>query len=166
MFAAFIPIVLIEAIILRRSLMLEFVAALKLSARINLISTIAGIPLAWLLMFLLELATGIPIGMWFDGHHASQLPDSIGALLSVTLWSAWVGPGNGSGYWMVPAASLSLLIPSFLISYWLEAMVAGTVLADRQRTLVRSAVLRANLATYAMLAVLVGAWLTYSIVTQ
>src|SRR5262245_54837395 len=54
----FLPVVLVEAGIARRVLGLRFWDGLKLSLKANAWSTVAGVPLACLLMFVLGLFLG------------------------------------------------------------------------------------------------------------
>jgi len=63
--------------------------------------------------------------------------------------------------WMVPAAGMWLLIPSFFMSWWLELRVAARMLPDAPRAWVNSAVLRANLLTYVLLEALVLGYFLY-----
>ena len=55
---ALIPIILVESEIFRRALQLPFRSLIKPIGKANLVSTLVGIPLAWLAMLLLEFAIG------------------------------------------------------------------------------------------------------------
>jgi hypothetical protein len=150
MVAAFIPIVLVEAAILAKRLAIPFRRALLASARANGISTIVGVPLAWLGMALLQIVGADTLGPTSDTSLARVLGAVGGAL-----WLYPEGAGNG---WMIPTAVLALLVPTFFMSVWLEWRVLRRRLEDVDRTRVRNAVWIANVVSYSALFVL-GVWL-------
>jgi hypothetical protein len=63
MLVALIPIVFIEAWVLRASLGLPTSQTLRLSLLSNLASTVIGIPVAWVVLVLLEIPAGTALGL-------------------------------------------------------------------------------------------------------
>ena len=59
--------------------------------------------------------------------------------------------------WMLPVAALILLVPFFLVSWQTEALIIKRMTVT-ERHLVGSAVFRANLWSYALLAALIVGW--------
>ena len=55
MICALVPVIAIEAIVIHRNLSLPYRRAFVGSAKANVISTLVGVPLAWVLMLALEL---------------------------------------------------------------------------------------------------------------
>jgi hypothetical protein len=168
MLLALIPVVFIEAWIMRPRLELTSGKALKLAAIANLVSTVVGIPLTWMVLAGLEmLSTG--------GGMAYGLSTPWQRILSVTVQAPWLVPYESDLYWMVPAATLALLPAYFLASWGIEYAVIRMLLRipvssifETERTLspgrpVRRAVLFANLGSYTILAVLTLLWLGIAI---
>ena len=57
MMLALVPVVLLEGLIVSRSMSLKFTEAIKGMAFANVVSTVVGIPIAWALMLGLNFAT-------------------------------------------------------------------------------------------------------------
>ncbi len=72
MFAALLPVIAVEAWILRRRLTLPLGRAVKGSVVANLASTIAGVPIAWAVMFGAEFALLSGISHFVDRYHWSM----------------------------------------------------------------------------------------------
>ncbi len=104
----------------------------------NLGSTLAGIPLAILLEIV--VATSTPL------YHRSWDPKD-----------TWFRE------WMLPAGGVLLLIPFFLMSWWIEAPIAAWILDDLPTRIVDNAVRDANLVTYGLLAALLSTVLVIAI---
>lgn len=151
MLVALVPVIALETWVLGRYLRARFVHMLKPVTVANLVSTIAGIPLTWFALVVVQVLSG--------GGSAHGLDTPMRKLLAVTWQAPWLIPYEGNLDWMIPAASLTLLVPFFLISYGIEAWVIVRLLPDRPATPVRAGVFRANLASYACLAVLNVCWL-------
>jgi hypothetical protein len=100
-----IPIIIIEAIFLSKKLELPISGAFKTTIISNLVSTIVGIPLTWLLLVLIQVLAG--------GGGAFGLDTTLGKVLSVTLQAAWLIPYESDLHWMIPVAGLILLFPFF-----------------------------------------------------
>jgi len=92
MLCALIPIIFIEAEVARRRLKLPYGKAFNAAAKANALSTGAGVPLAWAVMLVIELATMYPIAAAADKWHWSF--DSPVLYLSFVLAMAWGGATN------------------------------------------------------------------------
>ena len=66
--------------------------------------------------------------------------------------------------WNAPVAGMALLVPFFLLSWWIEAPIAAWVLDPIPELIVDHAIRDANLATYALLALLIGGLLAVATV--
>jgi len=170
MLLALIPIVVIEAWIMRPRLELTSGKALKIAAIANLVSTVVGIPLAWLVLVGLELLST------HGGSASFGLSTVWQRILSVTVQAPWLIPYESDLYWMVPAATLALLPANFLASWGIEYAVIRMLLRIPASSIfetermsspgrpVRNAVFLANLGSYMILAVLALLWLGIAIV--
>ena len=104
MFLALIPVILIEWVVLTRAGAHIWESLLAMSVA-NLGSTLAGIPLAIVLEIV--VATNTPLY-----HESSDTEDT------------WFRE------WMLPVGGVLLLIPFFLLSWWIEAPIAAWILDD------------------------------------
>lgn len=146
-----IPIILIEAFYLSRRLGLKTARAVKTATISNLISTLAGVPLTWLLLVLIQIVTG--------GGRAFGLDTMLGKVLSVTFQAAWLIPYESELYWMIPVAGLVLLVPFFFVSWWSEYLVTKKILQDHPAQTVKVVVRNANIITYTLLVLWpIGFW--------
>jgi hypothetical protein len=154
-----IPIIIIESIFLSKKLELPISGAFKTTIISNLVSTIVGIPLTWLLLVLIQVLAG--------GGGAFGLDTTLGKVLSVTLQAAWLIPYESDLHWMIPVAGLILLFPFFFASWWSEYFVSKKMLKEHSAQRVKIAVLNANIITYALLAFWpIGFWVMNSATTQ
>lgn len=158
-----IPVIIIEWIILKKKLgdfsskHLFYAALLS-----NFLSTLAGIPLAWGCMLCLQFL--IPGGL---GTFPS-FNDFWRYFLGATVQAAWLIPYEDQFYWMIPTAFIVLLIPFFLVSYWVEAFTTLTFLnpsIDRTN-IVKKAVWDANIYSYGFLFITSIIYLLYQIITH
>lgn len=139
-----IPIILIEAIFLSKKLELSASSAAKTTTIANLVSTIVGIPLTWLLLVLIQMLTG--------GGGAFGLDTTLGKVLSVTFQAAWLIPYESDLHWMIPVAGLVLLMPFFFVSWWTEYFVSKIMIKEQPAQRVKVEVRNANIITYTLLA--------------
>jgi hypothetical protein len=158
MFFALVPIILIEAYVIRRRLNLRFRISSIASAAANVVSTIIGIPVAWGAMLALHLLT--------TGGYAKGIQTLSQKIVAVTLQAAWLIPYRSEGYWMIPTAAIVLLVPNYLISVWLERLVARRILRDTDRTRVDATVRLANIVSYSGLLILCLALLAYGFLAK
>ena len=165
-----VPIILLEAWLLRKWLGLEIWPAIKSSALANIASTIIGVPGAWAVMFGLEflLVTSlsrVPSLERLLDKSQSPVANVVGALLA----SAWLGPSDKDLDWMIPVAALGLLIPTYFISVLIEALIVDHMVSllegdpSLTSTRVRRVVRNANLVSYGLLATGTIGWLFVSL---
>lgn len=156
---AFIPIVLIEYRILRKTLKTETPRRLIfITTGANLFSTVIGIPIIYFLLLLLEIF--IPGG---DGTFP-YLTEFWRRVLSVTLQAPWLIPYESEFYWMIPVACAFLFIPFYFMSSWIESIIIAYYLRNSYQSRdVKKAVWKANQASYAFLYIIIAGWLIYGI---
>jgi len=155
-----IPIIVVEGLLCRKWLRLSTGEAMKLNAASNLVSTLAGVPLAWGLMLALQLGVG---AVMFKSGLIDKWEGPVAIAIYVLFASAWISPDET---WMLPAATLVLLVPFFFASYWVEYLVMKRILDKREGQppdftygKLRIAVRNANLVTYGAMFVGVAVWL-------
>lgn len=157
MVLALVPVVVLEMKVLGNRLGLTPRMALKVSAWSNILTTFVGVPLTWATLTVLEWSTG--------GGRAYGIDSPVKKFLAVTWQAPWLIPyeANKNLYWMVPAAAMWLLVPTFFMSWWLEYLVAARILRETDRTLLKSAMFKANLLSYAMLELCALCWLAFEV---
>jgi hypothetical protein len=138
-----VPIVLIEALYLQKSLALTFGHAIRGSLLANAVSTLVGIPLTWIGLVVLEATTG--------GGRAYGLGSLLGRVGAVTWQAPWLIPYESNLHWMIPVAGTVLLVPFFFVSWWIEYLICVTRFTSVSPVAVRRAVRDANLITYGLL---------------
>ena len=137
---ALVPVVGLEAALLRRSLAIPWRQAIRDVFGANLLSTFVGVPLAWAAQVAGQLALG--------GGVAWDLSTPLDRLAAVIVQSGWLIPYENELHWMVPAAALWLLLPCLLVSiaveqWWLRRCWSGLPV----RRILRAVVL-ANCVSY------------------
>lgn len=148
MVLALIPTVLIEGYVILRATRLTTRKAFTTTTVANLASTFVGIPLAWVFMYLVAMATHFG----FRGQPISQI-------LKVVLSAAWADPGMDDHAWKVHLAMLVMQIPAFVLSVLIERWVFRAYYPTIDRKLIGRAVLTANAITYALLCAMFACWL-------
>ncbi len=138
-----IPIIIIEAIYLSKKLQLQEKEAIKTATASNLLSTIVGVPLTWVILVLIQMITG--------GGSAYGIDTLFDKALAVTWQAPWLIPYEPELNWMVPVAGLVLLVPFFFVSWWSEYFITKKMHKNIEPILVKAHVLRANLITYSLL---------------
>jgi len=145
-----IPVSIIEAVVYSQKLGITFKNTMWPSFVSNLVSTIVGIPIAWLLLLLIELVT--TFGRPFD------LSTFFGQIMTVALQSAWFMPPNtnaGSAMsWMLPLTFVVGLIPAFFISIWIEARIVMKFFKEKDGVEIKKVVKKANIYSYGALIIL------------
>lgn len=158
-----IPVVATEAFLCKKWLGLSTWTALKANAASNLASTLLGIPGAWAIMLAVEFGT---MGLVERIPKLQNWDTPLSNTIFLILDSAWLGPIRGDSIWIVPAATLVLLVPFFFASYSIEYLVLKFMVgeSDEQRRnftdhRLRIAVRNANLVTYGAMFVGTVIWL-------
>ena len=155
MIVALIPVILIEALVLGRALEAGMVSKLKAVSIANVVSTFVGVPFTWCGLVALQGLTG--------GATDHGIATPAQRLLAVTWQAPWLIPYEGELHWMVPTASLVLLVPFFFASYVIEANMICRMEPHAPSARIRPAVFRANLMSYVLLAVANLGWLLWSL---
>ncbi len=163
MVVALVPVIVIEGLLCKKWLGMTTRQALGSNALSNLASTIVGVPLAWAILVGLEFGT---MGMVNASPALQNWNSPIATAVSFVLTSAWIGPVEGSQDWMVPAATLVLLVPFFFASYFVEYQVIRSMVGKFESrgplltaSRVKAAVRNANLVTYGIMFLATSAWL-------
>lgn len=117
MLVLLVPVIAVEGFLYRRWLELAMWQALKCSGVSNLVSTVIGIPVAWGIMVGVEFGT---MGLADSTHYIRTWQSPIAEAVLFFLSSAWIAPVEGKTAWLIPSATLALLIPFFFASYLIE----------------------------------------------
>ncbi|MBI4271066.1 MAG: hypothetical protein HY615_12080 [Candidatus Rokubacteria bacterium] len=152
------PIVLLEAEIARRRLALTYRRGVQVTAIVNIVSMLVGIPVTWGVLVVVELVA--------TGGRALGLGTLARRIAAVTVQSPWLIPYEADLGWMIPVAALVLCVPFFFMSVFVEAFIARRLLASHAPAHVRSWSWRANLASYGAIVALGAAGLLYSTLTR
>ncbi|MBI3551836.1 MAG: hypothetical protein HY077_04905 [Elusimicrobia bacterium] len=131
---SFFPVVFIEALLYRNRLAISLPAALSSSLKANLASTLAGLPLAWIIV------TGLgglvhPGGAFDPGGFSTEL-----------LWR-----GRYGEFFLVVLLQLG---PAYFVSVWIERAVLVQSFQSVDKDKLLSLSWAANTASYAFLFVL------------
>jgi hypothetical protein len=149
MLIAFIPVVLIESVVLCRMLGLKRWVGLKQTAVANLVSTLVGVPLAWVAQ--MPGAFAFWAGTIAVSPQGEMLSD-FHRVLAATLGAAHLGPIDDPAMrWMTLVALLFSLIPAFFASWLIEYRIIARR-AGLEKWACRTAIFQANLASYCFLA--------------
>lgn len=150
MLIALAPVVAIESVVVRREANVGTERLVIDVFLVNLASTLAGIPIAWILMFMIEMI-GVSVIREFP---RTPLNEVLAFLLSV----AWLWPTREFMPWIVPAATLVLLVPYCLASVIVERAILVRRWSHIEKSSVCAAVWRANLISYAALFIITTIW--------
>jgi len=166
MVLALVPVILVEGLLIRRWVSQSHRDTFWGVTKANVLSTLIGVPAAWLAMLIVEFVIGYPLVLAADKFHWSA--ESLALKVSMfLLTAAWVGPPNeGSEVLTVAAASAVLLVPSFYISVWIERRACLRAWPSVDPQSVRRGVFFANVASYGVLFLLACAWITYELMRR
>lgn len=162
MLALLIPIIVTEGFLCKKWLGLSTWEAMKSNACSNLLSTIVGIPFAWAVMLLVQFGAS---GLASKSSAIQNWHSPLAEVVMIVVGAAWIGPADGA-VWMIPAATMALLIPFFFASYGIEYLVLHFMVGmpeggppNLAYPRVRTAVRNANLVTYGVMFVAAAIWL-------
>lgn len=147
-----IPIILIEYVYYRKRLDVarEKVAIHTVIA--NLITTIIGYPLSWVLHLAVQ---------WTIRIDESMSIDNLLRVTQVVLFqTALLSPRESHLYWLLPVAGMVGLVPAFFVSYFFEKWYLKKTL-DKPTNLI-STVWKAHLLSYSFLALFLVGYLGYN----
>ena len=154
---ALVPVIVIETVVMMRLLKTTLGRTAVVMTVANLVTTVVGVPLTWGAMFGLQALLG-------GGGAGPDIGTIAGKVFAVTVQAPWLLPYQEQIRWMVPAAALFLLVPFFFASWLIEYWVARWTMRDLDRRALRRAVMWANLASYALLALVALGFLVAAIV--
>lgn len=155
---ALLPIILIEAFILKRLVAISNWQSIGVSGAVNLLSTYVGLPLTWALLVFVQLITG--------GDGVPRVAPFWQKFLAVTWQAPWLVPYDKDLDWMLPTATLVLLVPFYFVSVIVERLLAQRLLRQCDRATVRGAIVRGNQWTYGLLAIFVLGWLALAVMSR
>ena len=155
---ALVPVILLETEVVRRRLSLPYRQAIAGVAKANVLSTAVAVPVAWLIMFVVELCVGFPL---LSAAMKRDWPVEHPVLKYVlhALTAAWVS-GSVSG---IAFAAAVLLVPTFFIAVFLERRSCRRSWSDLGRAGVDRSVGYANLASYSLLFLAAWAWFGWAV---
>ena len=158
MLCALVPVIVVEALLIRRWVSLSYREAFAGISKANLLSTAVGVPLSWGIMLAIEFAVMLPTAIAADRWHwklDAPVFQVFGFLLSI----AWLGPMERHLQWLIPTAAALLLIPCFYVSVWLERRACLRSWPSADPAVVRRGVYLTNLASYALLFAMACGWI-------
>ncbi len=123
MWVILVPIILLEAAVGTKLLHIGFPEAVQISALANIVSTLIGIPITWLILLVIEMRVG-------KGGGVYDISTVWGKIASVTIQSPWILPFPRLDI-VVPAAALFLCIPFYLMSVMTECLSAQLITQGR-----------------------------------
>jgi hypothetical protein len=143
---AFVPIVLLEAMILRRLMATPLRRALLSTFAGNFVSSLVGIPLTWVILAALELTCcGAAFGLSTLGSK----------VYAVTVQAPWLIPYEKDLSWMVPWALVAMAVPCFMASVLIEAPINRLFFKSAPSRAVWRATAIANACSYLLLGLLI-----------
>jgi hypothetical protein len=171
MVAALIPVILVEALYMRKRIVCGWWTILWTVGWANVVSTVVGVPIAWLVMVFCEFGIAMPVGSNFP---ASFQNSAIGRFSLVLLSAPWLNPlSEGDAAWAIPLAAFVLLVPFLFISIWIEQIVVRRLLpksviialqtGDTPDQALKRAVRNANVISYSILFAAATIWLLYGL---
>jgi hypothetical protein len=166
MLCALVPVILLEALVIRRSLALSFGSAFIGVGRANVYSTVVGVPLAWGLMFVVQLALSLlllPLALAQHKWHWTVLDSPVFQAVGFLISLAWEIPVKHQLYWIVPTAATLLLIPCFFVSVRLERRSCLRSWPNADPAAVKQGVFIANVWSYGLLFAITCAWVFYQL---
>ena len=161
MIGALIPVIVIEAFVIRKRLVLWYARAFAGAAKANLVSTLVGVPLAWAIMLAVEFATLYPTVLAAEKWHW-RLDQSPVLYIFYVLGMAWTGPAAHSA-WPIALAATLLLIPTFFVSIRIERPLYRRFYTEQDTVSVDYACWFANLFSYALLFLAACGWIAWEV---
>jgi hypothetical protein len=161
-----IPVIVVEALLIRRWVSLTHRDAFWGVTKANVISTLLGVPAAWLAMLIVDFIVGIPLLAAADRFHWNA--DSLALKVSAFfITAAWIDPAEDrSAVFAIAAAYSVLLVPSFYASVLIERWICLKAWPNADGGSVRRGVFFANIASYGVLLALACACMAYELVSR
>jgi hypothetical protein len=118
-------IIVLEAMVAACILKINVKQCFALATIANLISTLVGIPVTWIVLLIFEILTEMLF--WIMPWLRSA---PIGFILETIMQTPWLGPLINAPDWLLPTYTILLCVPFFLMSVWVEYLVAKFYLRD------------------------------------
>jgi len=145
-------VIIIEAWLSRRWLGVSWSRAGVWTTIANLVSTLAGFPIAWYAMFHMEIAATDALQGSNGGSVPWKLAEPWFSIFTTVVQAAWLNPLEDRLYWMVPTAAIVLLIPAFFVTVLIEGLIYRLAFRKTQdASAVRKATWKMHLITYGLL---------------
>ncbi len=158
---AILPVICIESVVVSHVLKLPMRKVLVGMTIANVFSTLIGIPLAWVALVFLEIL----IGFSLDALGISG--EALGNIQITVLTAPYLLPISGyGGSWVVPLATIVLLIPFFFASYKAEFWLVTKIFSPEDSEQAKKAIWKANLLSYLGLFLSCVSWLLLSLFAQ
>jgi len=141
MVLAFIPICLVEAFVYKKSLGVHYRIALKPSFISNLVSTIIGLPVSWLLLFIIGIGSSpvLPV-------LKNKFLHAIFRRISESAWkSAWIGGQDPQEFF---SAVTICLLASYFASVFIEYQIVKKLFKAIDKNEIKRSTWKANWVTY------------------
>jgi hypothetical protein len=138
-----LPVIVIEALTIRRVLATPTRKVFAAATKANLISTLVGVPLAWLVTLIVGVTTVVPASFAADKWHW-EMDSPLFQVFSFVFGIAWIFPPDGKA-WLIPLAAALLLVPTFFVSVWIEGRFYRRSLEGSDVASINRAVRQANL---------------------
>jgi hypothetical protein len=148
---ALLPIVATETLIVWPILRERLLPVAGRVFTANALSTFVGIPIAWIGMVVINMIT--------TGGAAHEFRTPMDAFRSIVLQASWLVPYEDQLHWLVPAATLILLIPYFFVSVFVERWWLRKRFSTGGVARVAVAAWVSNAVTYGGLAIYTALWL-------
>lgn len=155
-----IPVIAIEALVAHKVLSFSPRRALGLATKANLVSTIAGIPLTWLVLVFWEFLSFIVL----SAIPFERLPHWVETVCALTIMAPWPS-GSGLGEWGFPIQIAVLCVPFYFTSVYVETRVGKYVAPEVPEPAMQRWSIHANRWSYGfivtvLLALATGLWFT------
>jgi len=165
MFMALLPVIVIEAWYLHSRLKVPFGRSTKITTSSNLISTIIGIPLAWIAMLLIEMVGVLLISQQVPSS-GSLYQSTFGAAIMTIVGAAWLAPDEKNIHWTLPLAFIVLMIPFFFASWWIENKSVKRQMKEIDPGEIKIVTRNQNLLSYGLLVLLLLIWLITQLIRK
>ena len=144
MILALVPIIGVEAWVLSVRLSVGFGAALAASGAANLVSTVIGLPVSWLVAGTIgsKARNLLPRSNASWKYVINRITESLFGMI-----------GDTNSEWIIPSAELMYLVPLFFLSWAIESYVVSNMLEGTHAVGISSAVCVANIASYGLLSI-------------
>ena len=153
-----VPVILLEAGLLSRFCKVNIKESLILMTKANLLSTLVGFPLSWILHLLAGMAFSIfpymayKFNFTFISESIYQNNQLLFDILGL-LVAPWLAPVENKLYWMIPAAGFIGLIPAYFVTVFFEYKFFKRK-CSFESGMVKKTIVKINLYSYLFLALI------------